>query len=77
MRTVAVNQIMSLWLNADQLRELTGFAQRTKQLAALSELGVKFRLRPADGFPLVESYQFTEAEPKRKKAKLDFSSVEG
>lgn len=68
---------MSLWLSGEQLRELTGFAQRGKQLAALSELGVKFRLRPADGFPLVESYQFTEAPAKKQKAKLDFSSVEG
>lgn len=77
MRPLASNQIMSLWLTSLQLRELTGFAQRTKQLAALAELKVKFRLRPADGFPLVESYQFTEAEPKQKKHKLDFSSVEG
>lgn len=68
---------MSLWLTSDQLIELTGFTQRAKQLAALAELGVKFRRRPADGFPLVESYQFRESPTKQQKVKLDFSSVEG
>lgn len=44
---------MSLWLTADELIDLTGFRQRTHQKAALAQLGVAFRIRPADGFPLV------------------------
>lgn len=69
---------MSLWLTSEQLRDLTGFTHRAKQVAALAELGVKFRLRPADGYPLVESHQFRESPtPLKQKVKLDFSSVEG
>lgn len=69
---------MSLWLTPTELKDLTGFAQRTKQVAALAQLGVKFRLRPADGYPLVESHQFRESPTRLKqKVRLDFSSVEG
>lgn len=67
---------MSLWLTPGELCHLTGFAQRAKQVAALVELGVKFRLRPADGFPLVEAWQFKEPPSKKPKVKLDYSSVE-
>lgn len=69
---------MSLWLTPAELRDLTGFTQRAKQVAALAQLNVKFRLRPADGYPLVESYQFRESPaPRKQKVQLDFSSVEG
>lgn len=49
---------MSLWLNDDELIELTGYRQREKQKRALAELRVQFRIRPADGFPLVARAQF-------------------
>lgn len=65
-----------MWLTASQLRDLTGFAQRAKQVAALAELKVKFRLRPSDGFPLVEAWQFEGPPTLKRKVKLDFSSVE-
>lgn len=68
---------MSLWLTPEQLLELTGFTQRAKQVAALAELKVKFRLRPADGYPLVEAHQFRESPTAKQKVKLDYSSVEG
>lgn len=44
---------MSLWLSADELVELTGYKQREAQRRALAQLGVAFRIRPADGFLLV------------------------
>lgn len=44
---------MSLWLSADELIELTGYRQREPQKRALAQLGVAFKVRPADGFPLV------------------------
>jgi len=45
---------MSLFLNEDELIELTGFKRRELQKRALSELGVEFVSRPADGYPLVK-----------------------
>lgn len=68
---------MSFWLTFDELKELTGFSQRRKQLAALAELGVRFRQRPADGFPLVEKNQFTESTAKAKVKRPNFAAVEG
>lgn len=56
---------MSLWLNDDELIELTGYRQREKQRRALAELRVQFRTRPADGFPLVARAQF-QAQSVRK-----------
>ena len=47
-----------LWLNDDELIELTGYRRRDKQRVALAQMGVKFRSRPSDGFPLVERWQF-------------------
>jgi len=52
-----------MWLNNDELKELTGYSQRDKQRRALAELGVKFRTRPADGFPLVDRSQFEHTAP--------------
>lgn len=49
---------MSIWLNDDELVELTGYKQREKQKRAIAELGLRFRTRPADGFPLVDRAQF-------------------
>ena len=49
---------MSLWLNDDELIELTGYRQRGKQVLALAELRIPFKLRPADRFPLVARAQF-------------------
>ena len=51
---------MSLWLSEDEIVELTGYKHRERQRRALADLGVKWRTRPADGFPLVERAQFTE-----------------
>jgi len=44
---------MSLWLSSDELIDYTGFRQREKQYTALAQLGTAFKIRPADGFPLV------------------------
>ena len=42
-----------LHLTEDELFEATGFRHRSKIAKALSELGVHFRCRPADGLVLV------------------------
>jgi hypothetical protein len=59
---------MSLWLTDDELETLTGYKRRSLQRRALSEMGVKFRSRPADGFPLVERGQFDKpvTKPRRE-----------
>jgi hypothetical protein len=58
---------MSLWLTEDELIELTGYRQVTKQRQALAELRVQFRSRPADGFPLVARALFTSTDTKPTK----------
>ncbi len=37
-----------LHLNDDELREVTGYAQRDKQAQALAQMGVPFKMRPKD-----------------------------
>ena len=49
---------MSLWLTDEELETLTGYKRRSLQRKALAELGVRFRSRPSDGFPLVDRSQF-------------------
>ena len=66
---------MSLWLNDDELVELTGYRQRDRQKKALAELGVQFRTRPADGFPLVVRSQFEG--PKGRQREPNFAAVGG
>ena len=66
---------MSLWLNDDELVELTGYRQRDRQKRALAELGVQFRSRPADGFPLVIRSQFESKG--RQGREPDFAAVGG
>lgn len=51
---------MSLWLDPDELYELTGYRRRREVLAGLVRLGVKFRTRPADGYPLVLRADFEQ-----------------
>lgn len=40
-------------LTPEELVDLTGYRQRAAQTRALTRLGVPFRPRPRDGFPLV------------------------
>ena len=58
---------MSLWLTEEELVELTGFRQRGRQREALAELGVQFRSRPADGFPLVARGQFEVSKGRQSR----------
>jgi len=61
---------MSLWLTAEELVELTGFKTSRRQRLALANMGVKFRSRDADGFPLVQRSQFeshTVLTPPRRR----------
>lgn len=67
---------MSLWLTEDELIELTGYKTKRKQREALGALRVAFRVRPQDGFPLVDRSQF-ETHPvltrptRRREPRLD------
>lgn len=65
---------MSLFLTEDELIELTGFKRRKLQLAALGELGYEFRVRPADGFPLVNRSAI-EGPPRSKKREPDWLAL--
>jgi hypothetical protein len=49
---------MSLWLSKEELVELTGYKRAGRQKLALGRMGLKFRSRPLDGFPLVDRWQF-------------------
>lgn len=64
---------MSLWLSQEELEELTGRKKKKLQREALARMGVPFRSRDADGFPLVLRSFFqtlTKAE-KRREPRLD------
>lgn len=56
---------MSLWLNDDELYELTGYRQRERQHRALAELRIAFKVRPKDGFPLVARSLFQSQTVRR------------
>lgn len=69
---------MNLWLNEEQLFELTGYHTKSKQKEALAQMKIPFRSRPADGFPLVElsmfdvkNHHLTKAE-KRREPRMEF-----
>ena len=59
---------MSLWLSKEEVVELTGYKNGTKQKLALGQMGIKFRSRASDGFPMVDRWQF-EGEIIRPAAK--------
>lgn len=58
---------MSIWLNDDELTELTGYRHRDKRLRALTDMGIKFRVRPADQFLLVERSIFETGKVQRRR----------
>ena len=60
---------MSLWLSKEELVELTGYKMASRQKRALTQMGLQFRSRPLDGFPLVDRWQF-EGEILRPPAAL-------
>lgn len=64
---------MSLWLDSDEVIELTGFRQRAKQYTELARQGREFTIR-ADGFPLVIRSQF-EAKATKRKREPDWSVI--
>lgn len=64
---------MSLWLTDDELTELTGYKQRDKRLSALKDMGVKFRIRPADGFILIERHLFEGG--KQRKHEPNYAAI--
>ena len=53
-----MGQAMSLWLSKEELIELTGYKTARRQKLALAKMGLQFRSRPLDGFPLVDRWQF-------------------
>lgn len=66
------NVLTDIFLNNKQLYDVTGFWQREKRIAALVELNIPFRIRPADGYILVlRSYLEVERPKPRKGPNLD------
>lgn len=67
---------MSLWLSKEELIELTGYKTSRCQKRALAEMGVEFRSRAADGFPLVLRTPFDgehlTARERRREPRLEF-----
>jgi Domain of unknown function (DUF4224) len=57
---------MSLYLTREELTELTGYKQLSRIKLALAQLGVRFRSRPADGFPLVDRQADNSATRRRE-----------
>jgi hypothetical protein len=62
-----VGEPMTLWLSKEELIELTGYKTASRQKRALAKMGLPFRSRPLDGFPLVDRWQF-EGEIMRPRA---------
>jgi hypothetical protein len=68
-----------LWLTPAELYELTGYKQRAAQTLALGLMNIPFRLRQADGYPLVDRWRFegeiiirpTAKRPRRAARKTD------
>jgi hypothetical protein len=50
--TASEREQVSEFLSADEVRELTGYARRHMQRAALDRMGIKYARRP-DGMPVV------------------------
>jgi hypothetical protein len=72
---------MSLWLSKEELTELTGYKTASRQKLALGQMGLKFRSRPLDGFPLVDRWQF-QGEIIRPRGKIwhqepDWDAING
>lgn len=62
-----------MWLTPAELADLTGRKKKKLQREALARMGIPFRSRDADGFPLVLRSFFetlTKAE-KRREPRLD------
>lgn len=73
---------MSLWLTPAEIVDLTGKKRRGDQVAVLAEFRPKvvFRVRPEDGFPLVDRAQFIEPYQGgrgRKIERPDFEALGG
>ena len=68
---------MSLWLTEDELFELTGKKHRAKQIEILSEYRPKisFRIRPVDGYPLVDRAQFEKPPTREKQREPNFDAL--
>lgn len=67
---------MSLWLDEDEIMQLTGYRRRQKQYHELARQGVEFRAR-ADGFPLVKRAQFENSLQPKRRREPDFSAIRG
>jgi hypothetical protein len=63
--------MVGLWLSPLELFDLTGYKHKNSQKMALGKMGVPFRSRQADGYPLVDRALFQKPEemfvPRRRK----------
>jgi len=70
---------VSLWLTPEELVELTGYKTSRRQKLALGAMGVVFRSRAADGFPLVSRSLFethTVLTPPRKRREPKWEALQ-
>src|ERR1700752_1480222 len=65
---------MSLWLNAEELVQLTGYKTASRQKVALGQMRIAFFSSAADGFPQVDRRQFRAdiVRPEKKRSALNW-----
>ncbi|MDX2456219.1 MAG: DUF4224 domain-containing protein [Gammaproteobacteria bacterium] len=75
-QTKAGKYTLSICLTKEDIRELTLKAHYTAQARTLSEMGIRYALRP-DGSPVVlhSTLKDMETNPKQKSNQPDFSSL--
>lgn len=66
---------MSLWLDDEELTNLTGYKLRERRYEALAELKVPFKRRPSDGFPLVERALFEGGPKAARKSRINWEAA--
>jgi len=68
-----------MFLNRDELKELTGKVRRPSQVCVLQQMGINFKLRP-DGYPIIlkshiEKKLDGSAESKNKRKEPDWNAL--
>lgn len=66
---------MSPWLTQEELVMLTGYSRHTKQRVVLAKMGIAFRSRENDHFPLVERAQFEQVRAYNRRRSPNMTAV--
>lgn len=67
----------SLCLTAAEVREVTGRTRHDLQCTALAAMGIRFKVQPASGRPLVDRRDWRDYAPKseRKRNAPNFDAI--